>query len=92
MVAKHFRYVDIDPEIQAKTQHELLAQKTEGQDAENIELQKQLAALSQATKSTEQQLHESNNQNTLLANEKLVLAQEKAQLNGQLQQLEKMAV
>jgi chromosome segregation ATPase len=71
-----------------QTQHYALQTKSDEQNKSFIELQAQLAVSSQQLLKLEAALREMSEQNKALANEKWILGQEKANLYGQLKQLE----
>lgn len=71
-----------------QAQHESIYAQWEEQRSKNTELQTELAVITQKLTTTTATLEEKLNQNKKMANEKWILGQEKAQLFGQLKQLE----
>ena len=72
-----------------KTQHDSMHVKWEEQIKASVELQSQNAVLSHKLVTVEAQLADLADQNKLFAHDKWILGQEKAQLFGQLKQLQK---
>lgn len=73
-----------------KHQHEICENKLNEQSANMIEQQKELAVLSQQKLISNNEINELKEKNKFLAQEKWELAQEKAQCEGQLKQMQKM--
>lgn len=74
----------------SQAQCAILQQKSEENDKQIMELQKQVSVLSDQLSRIQKEFNEINDQNKSLAHEKWILMQEKSSVEGQLKQLEKL--